>query len=235
MTRRIASPARPFGLAYGAGSVWVAIGRQQRPRADQPADEPRREADLASASARTASRFGAGSVWTTSEADGTVRRINPATNRVVAKIKVGQTPNGILYAFGAIWVADSGGGTLSGSTPGRTASRSGSPSRRPTGSRRRPTRCGCQRGRPGRACRSGARRSSQGSASARTRSGPRGSAASCGCRTSTMARSRSSIRQRTRSGLLSRSASGPLSIASAGGNVWISNSNDGSSARGSAE
>ena len=40
--------------------------------------------------------FGAGSVWTTSEADGTVRRISPAKNRVVAKIKVGQTPNGVV-------------------------------------------------------------------------------------------------------------------------------------------
>ena len=56
--------------------------------------------------------FGAGSVWTTSEADGTVRRISPAKNRVVAKIKVGQTPNGVVYAFGAIWVADLGRGTV---------------------------------------------------------------------------------------------------------------------------
>jgi YVTN family beta-propeller protein len=48
----------------------------------------------------------------TSEADGTVRRISPKTNRVVAKIKVGTTPNGVVFAFGAIWVADLGRGQV---------------------------------------------------------------------------------------------------------------------------
>ena len=56
--------------------------------------------------------FGAGSVWVTSEADGTVRRISPAKNAVIRKIKVGAGPNGVVYAFGALWVANLGGGTL---------------------------------------------------------------------------------------------------------------------------
>jgi DNA-binding beta-propeller fold protein YncE len=49
-------------------------------------------------------------VWVTSEADGTLRRVSPKKNRVVAKIKVGTTPNGVVYAFGSIWVADLGRG-----------------------------------------------------------------------------------------------------------------------------
>ena len=44
--------------------------------------------------------FGAGSVWVTSEVDGTVRRISAKTNHVTAKIKAGTTPNGVVYAFG---------------------------------------------------------------------------------------------------------------------------------------
>jgi virginiamycin B lyase len=56
--------------------------------------------------------YAAGSVWVTSEADGTVRRISPRTNRVTKTIKVGAGPNGVLYAFGALWVANLGGSTL---------------------------------------------------------------------------------------------------------------------------
>jgi virginiamycin B lyase len=40
------------------------------------------------------------------------RSVSPKKNRVTAKIKVGRTPNGVVYAFGSIWVADLGGGTL---------------------------------------------------------------------------------------------------------------------------
>ena len=56
----------------------------------------------------------------TSEADGTVRRISAKKNRVTAKIKIGTTPNGVVYAFGSIWIADLGRGTVSASTRGRT-------------------------------------------------------------------------------------------------------------------
>lgn len=48
----------------------------------------------------------------TSEADGTVRRISPKTNRVTKTIKVGALPNGVVYAFGALWVANLGSGGL---------------------------------------------------------------------------------------------------------------------------
>src|SRR5258706_443343 len=41
-----------------------------------------------------------------------VRRISPAKNAVVKTIKVGTGPNGVVYAFGALWVADLGRGSL---------------------------------------------------------------------------------------------------------------------------
>jgi YVTN family beta-propeller protein len=39
-----------------------------------------------------------------------LRRISPKKNKVVAKIRAGAQPNGVAYAFGAIWVADLAGG-----------------------------------------------------------------------------------------------------------------------------
>jgi DNA-binding beta-propeller fold protein YncE len=48
----------------------------------------------------------------TSEIDGTVRRISPKKNKVTATIKAGITPNGVVYAFGSLWVADLGGSKL---------------------------------------------------------------------------------------------------------------------------
>ena len=38
--------------------------------------------------------------------------MNPKTNKVTKTIKAGTTPNGVVYAFGALWVADLGGGKL---------------------------------------------------------------------------------------------------------------------------
>ena len=53
-----------------------------------------------------AAAFGAGSVWVSLEADGTVARINPRTNRVVARIRGLGDPNGLVYANRALWVSD---------------------------------------------------------------------------------------------------------------------------------
>ena len=44
--------------------------------------------------------------------DGTVSRIDPATNTVVQTIDVGNGPAGIAYAAGSVWVANTGDGTI---------------------------------------------------------------------------------------------------------------------------
>jgi YVTN family beta-propeller protein len=111
VTRRIRFGSRPFGLAYGAGSVWVAdrsvntLGRIN-PRSSRVTARIKIGFDSYGVA------FGAGSVWVTSEADGTVRRVNPKTNRVSAKIKVGTTPDGVVFSSGSIWVADLGRGSV---------------------------------------------------------------------------------------------------------------------------
>ena len=41
--------------------------------------------------------FGAGAVWATSEFNGTVSRIDPATNAIVATVTVGKAPRQVRY------------------------------------------------------------------------------------------------------------------------------------------
>ena len=52
----------------------------------------------------TAVAFGAGSVWVANGGDGTVTRINPATNLPEATIPVGGSPQAITIANGKAWV-----------------------------------------------------------------------------------------------------------------------------------
>ena len=53
----------------------------------------------------TSVAFGAGAVWVTNTAAGTVSRIDPATNEVVGTVAVGNAPTGIAVAGGLVWVA----------------------------------------------------------------------------------------------------------------------------------
>lgn len=51
-------------------------------------------------------------VWISDLRGRAVRRVDPKTARVVATIRVGGEPRGIVSAFGAVWVADSRGGRI---------------------------------------------------------------------------------------------------------------------------
>ena len=59
----------------------------------------------------------AGSVWVTNLNSGTVARIDPRTNRVVARIPVGAGPYGLAAGGGSIWVSNSADGTVSRISP----------------------------------------------------------------------------------------------------------------------
>ncbi len=52
-------------------------------------------------------------IWVTSQADGQVSRIDPATNRVVATLGVGREPRHCRVGFGSIWVTNYGSATVS--------------------------------------------------------------------------------------------------------------------------
>lgn len=50
---------------------------------------------------------GAGALWVANEGDGTVSRIDPATDRVVATYDVGGAPDDVAVQGGIVWVVDS--------------------------------------------------------------------------------------------------------------------------------
>jgi YVTN family beta-propeller protein len=52
-----------------------------------------------------ASAPGAGAMWVTNYGDGTLSRIDPATNRVTGTFPVGTNPCGVAYLDGHLWVA----------------------------------------------------------------------------------------------------------------------------------
>jgi YVTN family beta-propeller protein len=48
---------------------------------------------------------GAGGVWVANSRDGTVSRIDPESNKVIATIHIGNNPQGIAVGAGAVWVS----------------------------------------------------------------------------------------------------------------------------------
>ena len=50
----------------------------------------------------------AGSLWVANFQSGTVQRVDPATNRVVAEIQVGGEPYGLAAGGGSVWVGNNG-------------------------------------------------------------------------------------------------------------------------------
>ena len=55
---------------------------------------------------------GEGGVWAVDHLHDSVRRIDPATNRLAETFPTGRTPAGIAAGFGAVWVANSRDGTV---------------------------------------------------------------------------------------------------------------------------
>jgi YVTN family beta-propeller protein len=103
-------------VAFGAGSVWISSGYYSMGPAPkrQPGDvvvriDPRtnRVVDRIPVDPPSGLAFGQGSVWVTSAGYGTVSRIDPQTDEVVAKIKVGRGDVDIAVdeSSGAVWVA----------------------------------------------------------------------------------------------------------------------------------
>jgi virginiamycin B lyase len=106
-TVRDSFPAPPAAEALrgGFGSVWVATSRQSVVRVD-PSDG----STQATVETGSGSRFmtvGEDAVWVINQDDGTVSRIDPETDAVVATVRVsdGRIPGGDIAAGdGAVWV-----------------------------------------------------------------------------------------------------------------------------------
>ena len=65
--------------------------------------------------------FAAGAVWASNHDDGTVERIDPKTNRVVARIATGGNPANMTFAAGAVWVGSNSGDAIFRIDPGTNA------------------------------------------------------------------------------------------------------------------
>jgi ABC-type transport system substrate-binding protein/DNA-binding SARP family transcriptional activator len=102
-----ASAPRPALTAFG--SIWVVDPRGNVLRIDPETGRPLASADVGNDPSAIAA--GAGSVWVTNRADGTVTRIEPAT-LVATTIPVGHGPDAVAVNAAGAWIANSGDDTL---------------------------------------------------------------------------------------------------------------------------
>jgi YVTN family beta-propeller protein len=112
VTERIPIPGRTaLFLAAGAGSLWIT-----QPPTDFHASLPSAISRISILNGRIQKRFssppgvlpgqiafGAGAAWVANVGDGTVWRIDAATNRI-KRIPVGSQPTDIAVGFGSVWV-----------------------------------------------------------------------------------------------------------------------------------
>jgi len=101
----------PAGIAGGFGSEWVtstSTDQVLRVAWSTGAVTP-----IQVGSQPEGIAVGAGAVWVADSADGTVDRINPLNNAVVATVAVSAGPDDLAYFDGSIWVSDSLAATVS--------------------------------------------------------------------------------------------------------------------------
>jgi virginiamycin B lyase len=108
----------PYGMAFGAGSLWVAGGDHVR-RIDAVSNQVEATIPVGMGGSGPAAvgpagvAFGAGSVWAPVAVPGAVWRIDPASNRVVARVSLGgplRETISVSATRGAVWVASRGEG-----------------------------------------------------------------------------------------------------------------------------
>jgi hypothetical protein len=108
----------PYGMAFGAGSLWVAGGDAVR-RIDPASDRVVATIPVGTAGTGPAGMgpsgvaFGAGAVWAPVAVPGALWQIDPASDRVVARIPLGRPLReaiSVSAARGAVWVASRGDG-----------------------------------------------------------------------------------------------------------------------------
>jgi len=106
VTRRIDVGGRPGPLVYGGGRIWVADTEGAGITAvnAKGGRVVRRHLPPHIAPLRLAT--GAGGLWVSNAATGTVRRIDLGTFALGAPIPAGRRPAGITVADGLVWVAD---------------------------------------------------------------------------------------------------------------------------------
>ncbi len=102
--------AEPSGVAYGAGSVWVANEADASVDRYSPTTFDSGPIRTISVGRRpVAIAVGEGAVWVANAGDARVSRIDPGSNALTATIPVAATPVALAVGGGAVWVASSDG------------------------------------------------------------------------------------------------------------------------------
>jgi streptogramin lyase len=102
----------PTGLAVGGGAVWVANGRVGSiSRIDPGYAKVTRLIRLAGPSANGGVALGGGSVWA-AFGDSTLAQVDASTQTSTAKRLTRAIPSAIVYASGAVWLANSSDDTV---------------------------------------------------------------------------------------------------------------------------
>jgi YVTN family beta-propeller protein len=102
------------GIASGFGSIWVTVVRFDELGSSVPGSVIRVNpatgspigAPIAVGKGPLGITASAEAMWVSNLMDGTVSRIDPVTNAVVATVPVGDSPFDIVAGFGSIWVAN---------------------------------------------------------------------------------------------------------------------------------
>lgn len=102
--------AEPRQLAVGFNSIW-AVNGDALYRLD-PGEEGSKPLPIEVGAGPDDVAVDPKHVWVANEADGTVARVDPISNRVTGTVKVGEEPRAIATGKGAVYVASSGSGTV---------------------------------------------------------------------------------------------------------------------------
>jgi YVTN family beta-propeller protein len=97
--------ARPGGVAFGGGAVWVTNGGDGTVSRIDPATNAVVDTIQVGLDPIGVA-FGNGALWVTTGAEATVSRIDPETGTVVQDVAVGNGPVDIAVGHGAVWVAN---------------------------------------------------------------------------------------------------------------------------------
>jgi virginiamycin B lyase len=101
-TRGVRS-SEPSGIAAGAGSVWLARGAEVV-RVDAETGRVQHRFPLPITA--TLLQFAGGDLWAASSQDGTVEKIDPAVDRIVATARLHGWLSAMIITGGSVWVTE---------------------------------------------------------------------------------------------------------------------------------
>src|SRR3954447_11512667 len=108
---RIPLSRRPIASASGDQSLWLAGADGTVTRVAALGSPKEETVQIGGAIGGIA--FGDRSVWVSSQEQGSIVRLDPATLKVVDRIAVGNGPTAVVFGAGAAWVANQTDGTVS--------------------------------------------------------------------------------------------------------------------------